>query len=39
MNNEIICPMDAEITVDLEGYLQDDPSAETVFYSLDGEEE
>lgn len=36
MKNENLCPMDEQITVDLEGYLQED--GETTYYALDGEE-
>ena len=37
MKNENLCPMDAEVTVDLEGYLQEDPE-ETTYYDLNGQE-
>lgn len=36
MKNETLCPMDEQVTVDLEGYLQED--GETTYYTLDGEE-
>lgn len=36
MKNENLCPMDEQVTVDLEGYLQED--GETTYYALDGEE-
>ena len=36
MKNENLCPMDEQVTVDLEGYLQED--GETIHYTLDGEE-
>lgn len=36
MKNETLCPMDEQVTVDLEGYLQEE--GETTYYTLDGEE-
>ena len=36
MKNETLCSMDEQVTVDLEGYLQED--GETTYYTLDGEE-